>query len=323
MADMPRILRVDDLRPLLAIGPLIEPMRQAFRQASLGRSASPIAVLHPTAKSDMHVKSATLDGAPIFTVKMAGWSQDRADRGLPPTTGMIAVYDSATCELRALLDDEHLISDYRTAAAGALVADALARSDASTLTVVGTGAQARLQAEAVCLVRDIDRVLFWGRDAEKAGALAADLAATLGKPTVTNAADLGAATAASDVIVCATAAKDPVLRGEWLRPGQHVTSVGSDDATKAELSADCFARADLVVVDSLDAAGRYGSLARAAFSREGGIEGRTQAPVAEIGTLLNEGRLRREAPDHITVASLVGLGVQDLAAILALKDKLW
>ncbi len=323
MADMPRILRADDLQPLLKIDLLIEPMREAFRQASLGCSASPIAVLHPTATSDMHVKSATLDGAPIFTVKMAGWSQDRADRGLQPTTGMIAVYDSATCELRALLDDEHLISDYRTAAAGALVADALAQPDASTLAVVGTGAQARLQAEAVCLVRDIDRILVWGRDTVKAEAFAADLDATLGKPTVMTLADLGAAIAESDVIVCATAAKDPVLRGEWLRPGQHVTSVGSDDATKAELSADCFARADLVVVDSLDAAGRYGSLARAGFFQEGGIDGRTKAPVAEIGTLLNEGRLRRNASEHVTVASLVGLGVQDLAAILALRDELW
>lgn len=316
---MVRIIQADELRPLLRIDRLVDPMKQAMQDASSGRATSAITVLHPTTQSDMHVKSATLEGAPVFTVKMAGWSQSRAKRGASPTTGMIAVYDSKTCELLALLNDEHLISDYRTAAAGAVVADSLARKDASVLAVVGTGLQARLQAEAVCLVRKITRIVVWGRSATKAKRLASSLRESLAVACVDVVVDLSEAVAGADIIVCATAAQEPLVSGDWLRPGQHITSVGADDGKKAELAASCFDCADLVVVDSIEAARTYGNLARIVAS---GCAIPAEK-VEEIGVLLQAGRPIRVSNSQITCASLVGLGVQDLATVIAIGDQLW
>ena len=316
---MVRIIQAEELRPLLRIDRLIDPMRRALEDESNGRATSPITVLYPTAQSDLHVKSATLAGAPVFTVKMAGWSQTLALRGDPPTTGIIAVFDSNTCELLALINDEHLISDYRTAASGAVVADCLARQDASVLAVVGTGLQARLQAEAVCLVRDIRRIIVWGRSPSKAESLAKNLENDLDVKCVAASAGLSSAISNSDIVVSATAAKEPLISGEWLRAGQHVTSVGSDDSTKAELSLQCLDRADLVVVDSLAAARKYGNLARAATEATRDVFD----SVHEIGALLASDSPGRTSKNQITLASLVGLGVQDLAAVMTLRGQLW
>lgn len=88
----------DDLRPHLDIVDLIASAKQAFRAISNHTAHTPVYVLHPNELADIHVKSAVLPDCPIFTVKMAGWSQVLVDRGEPPSSGMIAVFDNETCK---------------------------------------------------------------------------------------------------------------------------------------------------------------------------------------------------------------------------------
>ena len=165
----------ENIRPHLRIENLIPSAQTAFRAISDGTAQAPVYVLHPSDLADIHVKSATLPNCPIFTVKMAGWSQVLVDRGEPASSGMIVVFDSQTCKPLAILQDDHLISDYRTAAAGALVAKLLAPTDASSALIVGTGVQAKLQAEALILVRPIRQLKIWGRSARKVSAMVEDL----------------------------------------------------------------------------------------------------------------------------------------------------
>lgn len=307
-----------DIAPHLDIAGLIEPMAAAFSAISQGRSQLAIDVLHPTDHSDMHIKSAMLQGAGIFTVKTAGWSDTNAGAGLPASTGMITVFDSASCHPIAILQDNHLISDYRTAAAGAVAAGALANPDIATVGVIGAGEQAFLQVMAVSEVRTPERIRLWNRSQTKAAQLQARLQQARPALIVEIVDSRQALVESADLLIIATSAKLPLVEASWLKPGVHITSVGADDATKCELTADCLKRADLIAVDSLDACVRYGNVHRALSQ---GLQ-REQLALRELGSVLTAEEAGRTAADQITVASLVGVGTQDLFAVMQLRAAL-
>ncbi len=314
-----RVVGPDEIRPHLDIKALIEPMEEAFRAISEGRAQAPVYVLHPNDLADIHVKSAAMAGYPIFTVKMAGWSQVLADRGEPASSGMIAVFDAETCRPIAILQDNHLISDYRTAAAGALVAKTLARENATSAAIIGAGVQARLQAQAVCHARAIETLHVWGRNHENCVTLKKHLCRELPNVTIKIADSTEHAVRMSDIIIVATTAKAPIIQADWLSPGQHLTSVGSDDSMKCEVSPAALAKADLIVVDEISAARSYGNIHRSLSEQQFDPE----TELVEIGAILNRNHIGRVSPEDITIASLVGLGVQDLAAVNALYKKLF
>ncbi|MBL4790413.1 MAG: ornithine cyclodeaminase family protein [Kordiimonadaceae bacterium] len=301
----------------LDIASLIEPTVNAFKALSAGRSRSKIDVLHPTDHSDMHVKSAILDGSDIFTVKVAGWSAANKDLGLPASSGMILVFDSATCRPIALLQDDHLISDLRTAAAGAVAVRELSNPDACKLGVLGAGEQALRQIEAHRLVRDIREISIWNRSRSNALKLADLISASDANLKVHVAETARAVVEGADILVTATASKEPLVKANWLKPGLHISSVGSDDGAKCELDPACFKRADLVVVDSAVAALQYGNIFRAVQAKA--LSSRS---VVEIGTILARNAPGRRCPDDITISTFIGLGVQDLAAAKVLLERL-
>ncbi|MFI0369965.1 ornithine cyclodeaminase family protein [Actinomadura sp. 1N219] len=308
---VPQVFDADAIRRAVGFEDLVDPVADALAAFSRGLGESPVTVFAPAGPDgDVHVKSAWLPGRPVFTVKVAAWFAARAARGLPGGSGYVAVHDAATGDLLALLQDEHHLSDVRTAAAGALATRLLAAHDARTLAVLGTGVQAYLQALAAMAERPIDTVLVWGRRAAAARTLQAAISARAPEVAVSIAGTAGEAVRGADVIVTATSSRRPIVDGSWLRPGQHVTAVGADDATKAELDPECFARADLLVVDSrADAPVHAGDLRAAIAGRavtEAGID-------AELGELMPAGHARRPGT-QITIAKLIGLGVQDLAA---------
>lgn len=304
----------EDIAPHLAIAPLLPAAKDAFRAISDGTAQAPVYVLHPNEMADIHVKSACLPECPIFTVKMAGWSQVLVDRGEPASSGLIVVFDSITCKPIAILQDNHLISDYRTAAAGAVVADLLAPANVAGAVVVGTGMQARLQVEALLLSRTVPQIAIWGRNPDKAARLRDDLGETYQSTQFTLANDLATAVRRADVILTATSTKDPIISADWLRPGQHITSVGSDDATKCEIDPQIMANAK-TFVDARTSGQAFGSPHHAIAQ---GII--TANDLTEIGSCLMDGPVR--GPEPITLACLSGLGIQDLTAVRHLWQKI-
>ncbi len=194
----------------------------------------------------------------------------------------------------------------RTAAAGAVAARHLARPDAARAAILGTGLQARMQLRALMLVRPLTSAVIWGRDGGKAEAAAREMAEALGI-AVTAERDAAAAVAGADIIVTTTPARKPVLRAEWLRPGQHVTAMGSDQSEKNELDPRCILRADLYVPDRLTQARSLGELRSAIAARLVAED----AVFAELGEIVAGTAPGRSGPEAITIADLTGTGVQD------------
>lgn len=291
---------------------LIDPVARAFAEFSRGIGESPVYVLHPSETGDVHVKSAFLRGHPYYVVKIASWFAARAERDDSPSEGFVAVFDASTGDVVALLRDEHYLSDARTAAAGAVAARALAPQTVRTVGVLGTGVQAHLQILALRAVRPFEELRVWGRDRVKAGRLAERFRAegSLAGVRVEVASDPRKVVDAADTIVTATGSREPLVRGQWLRPGQHVTAVGADDALKCELDGACLRRADRLVVDSCAETALYGDVHRAVGRGELAPEG----VHGELGEVLAGTLPGRRAKEEVTIAKLIGLGVQDLAA---------
>jgi ornithine cyclodeaminase/alanine dehydrogenase-like protein (mu-crystallin family) len=219
------------------------------------------------------------------------------------------VFDSATGHTRAILNEEHYLSDIRTAAAGALAARVLAPPRVTTAAVLGSGVQAYWQSVALYRERPFEQLLIWARNPVKAAALAERLAVALPHVAFSIADEPESAVRAADVLITATLARDPIVRGEWLQPGQHITAIGADDATKCELDITALRRAR-VFVDASETAATNGCVHRSI--RDGGYTLKELA--GEIGDLLAGRVLGRRSPDDITIAKFVGIGAQDLVA---------
>jgi ornithine cyclodeaminase len=305
------IVGPDIIRAAIGYEDVVEPVAAALRDASLGEST--VTMFAPAGPAgDVHVKSAWLPGRPVFTVKVATWFLERGRRGGTPGSGIVAVFDAETGDLRAVLEDEHHLSDIRTAAAGALAARMLARRDAAVLGALGTGVQAYLQILAAVGELPITEVRLWGRSRDRASRLSAAVRARRPDLRVTVVPHVRAACEDVDVLVTATASREPLVDGAWLSPGLHVTAVGADAPDKAELFASCLRRADRVVVDSRALAPLNGNLSE--FAPDG---------LVELGEILGGTSAGRTDDRQITVCTLVGLGVQDLATAqvaLALLD---
>ncbi len=257
---------------------------------------------------EVDVKTAYVPGIDSFAIKISPGFFDNPKLGLPSTSGLMVLFSARTGMVEALLLDNGYLTDVRTAAAGAVAARHLARADAATVCIMGAGTQSRLQLKALCLVRPVKSAVIWARDLRKAEATAARLGDEL-SIDVTAAVDPGAAVRGADIVVTTTAASQPVVQADWLKPGQHVTAMGSDQDHKNELDPACIARADSYVPDRLSQTRRLGEL-RAAIAA--GFVG-ANAEFAELGAIVTGSAKGRTFDEAITIADLTGTGVQDTA----------
>jgi len=305
-----RILTETELRQLVDLSPdAVDIVEEAFRALAGGHVVMPpiLSMEIPEAHGEVDVKTAYVPGLPSFAIKVSPGFFDNPKIGLPSTSGLMILFSARTGQLEALLLDNGYLTDVRTAAAGAVAARHLARTDASRVCILGTGLQARMQLQALAMVRPIAQAAIWGRDAAKAGEAARTLSIDLGIP-VTAVPDPAAAVADADIVVTTTPATVPILQADWLRPGQHVTAMGSDQATKNEVDPSLFARARYVP-DRLSQTRLVGEL-RAAIAA-GAVPADADFP--ELGAIVAGNAPGRQSEDEITFADLTGTGVQDTA----------
>ncbi len=306
-----KILTEAELRQLVPLDlAAIDCVEQGFAALAQGKVVMPPIMSMEMAENngEICVKAAYVPDLDSFAVKMSPGFFDNPALGLPSTSGLMVVFSSRTGVLEALLLDNGYLTDVRTAAAGAVSARYLAREDASRVCILGTGVHARLQLKALMLVRPITQATIWGRDAAKATALAAELSTDCGID-VTASTDAEAAVSAADVIITTTASADPLIMADWLRPGQHITAMGSDQEYKCELDPACVTRADLYVPDSQAQTTERGELRRAL---ETGLVA-TDQRFSELGDLAIGRAKGRQSDSEITIADLTGTGVQDTA----------
>jgi ornithine cyclodeaminase len=302
-----RILSAADVEAALDWDSLIERLRQAFRRGAevpvrhhheIANPGGPegTLLLMPAWQSGRHI------GVKVVTI-----FPDNGEQGLPSVMAAYLLLDGKTGSPIALIDGPTLTLK-RTAAASALASGYLSRPDCERLLMVGTGALAPYLVSAHAAVRPICNVLIWGRAPDKAAKLAKRLDRADFRVAATE--DLEAAAQGADIISCATLSQDPLVRGDWLRPGQHLDLVGAFRPDMRESDDQAIRRAR-VFVDTRDGA-----------TKEAGdivqpIESGVLDPADVAGDLfdLTRGaRAGRRYYDQITLFKSVGTALEDLAA---------
>ncbi|MBY0514776.1 MAG: ornithine cyclodeaminase family protein [Gemmataceae bacterium] len=219
----------------------------------------------------------------------------------------VTLYDPKTGGMTALVEAD-LLGQFRTGAASGVATKKLARPDAATVGLIGTGKQARTQLLAVCKVRTVKQARVYGRDPERRREFAAQLAGETGVEVVPVESPEAAARDC-EIVITATNAREPVLQGAWLADGAHVNLIGSNFMGKAEADVDVFRRAAVVAVDSKEQAKlEAGDFAEAL--KQGVIH---WADVYDLAPVLVGKYPGRESPADVTVFKSLGLGVEDVA----------
>lgn len=247
-------------------------------------------------------------------VKVVSVVPGNAARGLGTVHAVYLLLDGETGRPRAVFDGSELTAR-RTACASALASRLLSRPDAGSLLVAGTGRMAPHLVRAHATVRPLERIRVWGRrpaaarevveglreEAEKGAGLPADMEV---------APSLEEAVPAADIVSCATLARTPLVRGRWLRPGQHLDLVGAYTPGMREADAEAVARARVVVDTYPGARAEAGDLLQAV--EEGAF--RMEEVVADLSELVRDEARGRTSPDDVTLFKSVGTALEDLAA---------
>ena len=311
-----RILSRRDVKWLLPMEDCVDAMADAMVAASSGTVSVPPRSMTSLIDDSGHMflMPASALEPPVYGAKVIGHHLGNPAKGLPSVQGYIALFDHETGAPLAIIEGS-AITALRTAAASALATRELARPEACSPGVMGTGVQAEAHIEAIACVRDIDRVLVWGRDASKARAFAADQARISGLSVhaTSNPADV----AGCDVVTTATGASEPVLHGEQLAPGAHVNLVGAHTPDTREADTAAMTRARIYVdllQSALDEAGDI-----LIPIRERVIS--TDAIVGELGQLVAGDIEGRTAHDDITLYKSLGIAAQDLFAAARVYER--
>lgn len=284
-----RILDEAQVRSLLRMEELIPAMADALRDLSAGKVVQPLRqVLSISEHQGFFGVMPAYGGA--LGAKLVTFFPN--NEGMPTHHAMILLFRPETGEPLVTMDGR-LITEMRTAAVSAVATDLLARREVGVLAILGSGVQARSHLEALRLVRQFREVRVWSPRHAQGFAKEHGLTAS---------ASAEEAVRGADVIVVATAATAPILKGEWLSPGAHINAVGATRPNWRELDDEVLVRAKLFV-ESRDAAGK-----------ESGDVIAARSVFAELGEVIAGLRPGRESDDEITLYKSVGVAIEDIAA---------
>ena len=285
---------------------LIEYMEEAFTLYSSG-----LAVLPPVGTltfnsppGDMHIKYGYVQGDSHYVVKIASGFYENPSLGLSSSNGLNLVFSQKTGVLETILLDEGLLTDIRTAVAGAIVSKYLAPKKVKAIGIMGSGIQARLQLEYLKSVVDCQKVFVWGRSDEKLQAYKNDMTSK-GYDIITT-QDSRLIGRECNLIITTTPSTSPIFFEEDLQKGTHITAVGADTTGKQELDITILERANLIVLDSAQQCQVHGEIHKA-FQKNLLVKQR----LVELGEIISSGGYLRRDED-ITIADLTGIATQDI-----------
>lgn len=288
----------DELDVIEAVYPLVT--------AGVGSMPPIMRIEVPENNGEIDIKSAYLPGYSGIAVKVSAGFFDNPGRGLPSLGGLMLVFDAETGVPQSALFDNGYLTDLRTALGGAVAAKHLATENASLAAVFGGGVQARLQAEALAMVRPIEAFRIWARRPDQSARLSTELAERL-QLDVQPVSSPHEAVEGADVLVTTTPATEPLVVESMLHPGLHITAVGSDAEGKQEISVAAIAAADGFFCDSVAQSAQLGEL-RAAIA-----SGFDRELVRELGAVIAGDAPGRTGEAAVTICDLTGTGAQDTA----------
>ncbi len=299
---MALILREDDVRRVLTMPEAMAALDVAFREWGSGTASNTNRqrIVLREQQCVLHVLPAAV---PAFDA--LGFKAYTAAPG--KARFLINVYSAATGELLALIEADWL-GRMRTGAATGLATYYLARADASTVGMIGTGNQAVTQLMGVAEARKMSTARVWGRNRERLEAFCAEMTDRLSVP-VLPADDAEEAVRGADIVVTITSSREPVLHGSWLKPGAHVNAAGSNWHNRRELDDEAVTRADVIVADSVSQAqSEAGDLIIPASTGK-----LYWQRVRELSAVVAGKAPGRQSDSAITIFKSLGLGIEDIA----------
>ncbi len=294
------LLREADVRAVLTMSLALEAVEEGFRRLAQGN-----AILHSRQRLHMPgIGFLHYMAAGDLTTGYAGLKIYTSARGA--LRFLVPLVRPQTGELVALLEADYL-GQVRTGAASGIATRYMARADARTVGIVGTGLQARTQLEAMVAVRRIERVRAFGRDPGRRAQFAREMAERLGVPVepVSSAED---AVRTVDIVITATDASKPVVEGRWLGPGVHINAIGANFPQKRELDDEAVRRADFIAVDSR----QQSKLEAGDLILSFGEQEDRWASVRELADIVS-GRMPGRSDDRqITLFKSNGIAIEDI-----------
>ena len=289
---------------------LIPIIEDAFKSLSLGKTVMPPILRVDIEKyhGESDVKAAYIEGLDSFAVKVASGFFNNPKLGLPSSNGLMILLDSETGVIKSVLLDKGYLTDVRTAIAGAIASKYLSNPESSTVAIIGTGIQARMQLEALTLVRDIKNVNVWSRDIKKTHAYIEDVSKNINL-NFTAFDNTNEVVNNADILITTTPSKKPLVDFSSLPKGIHITAMGSDAEEKNELEPDIIKNCDVYVPDSQAQTSILGELNHAIKNNLI----KSDMIFNDLGKIIINPELGRKNNDDITVADLTGTGVQDTA----------
>jgi len=299
------VLSKKDLQQSLTMKNTIGVVEEAFKGLALGEVVMPPSafITVPKHKGEWVVKSALINNQDVFGVKMScGYFENPQKYDLPSVMGVVAVADSKTGAPLAIMDGG-MITGYRTGAIAGIAARYLARKNSKVAAICGAGNQGRTQLMGLSEVLKLKEARVYDNVPERSKAYAKEMGALLGldvKPVDNPARALKGA----DVVSTATPSSTPYIKAQWIEPGMHITTIGSDVKGKQELETEVYAKAK-VVVDKRDVAIPKGYI-------------KPEQIHAELGEVVAGLKPGRTTDKETTIMDASGLGLQDVTAALAI-----
>lgn len=302
------LLKKEEIRGLISMKEVIGTVEEAYRAFNSDQVEQPgyIGMHLPSPRGEIDFKLSYYKANEVISMKASSgaFADNVAIHSLPPNMGTILLFSGKTGALVCVMDGS-LITGLRTGAAGAVSVKALARKDATKLTSIGTGIQARMQIRAINEVMKIGQIHAFDRSPASLSAFKADIESEFGIP-VTMAQSMKEAVEQADILITTTRGAGPVIEAGWVKPGTHIVAIGADQQGKQEFDPEIFRHAK-IVNDSMTQCigkGETQHALRLHIITQDQIHG-------EIGEILLGTKPGRENDVEITLFDSTGMAIQD------------
>jgi len=297
---MPLLLTESDVRAILTMPLALELVETSFRRLEGGAAVShPRRRLQIPGKTILNYMAASDAASGYLGLKIYSIARGAARFVIP-------LFRAETGEMVALIEADYL-GQMRTGAASGVAAKVMARQNARTVGIIGTGLQARTQLEAVAYARKVAVIRAFGRDAQRREKFAKEMTERLGLP-VRPVSSAEEAVRSADIVITSTTSKTPVLEGQWIEPGMHISAIGSNFAEKREIDVEAVRRCDVIAADSVEQSKIEAGDLIQAF---GGDESRWTV-VHEFAAIVTGKVPGRTGAEQVTLFKSNGIAIEDV-----------
>lgn len=312
-----QIFNLEQIKSVVSQIDFLSFIEEGFVAYSQGRVVVPPVgeLIFENPPADVHIKYGYIKDDDYFAIKIASGFYENYKVDLPTSDGLILLFSQRNGKLASILLDECYLTNVRTAVAGQIVAKYMAPPKLDCIGVFGRGVQGRMQVEYLKSVVDCRNIMVWGASQDKFDTYKRDME-KLGFSVQTT-LEAREVTEKCRLIITSTPSQTPLIDVKQIKPGTHITAMGSDTPQKQELDPEILQKADIVVADSIEQCLSRGEIFKAL--QAGLIK---KEDLIELGDVIAGHKSGRTSAEQITVADLTGVAVQDIQIAKAVHKAL-